>query len=240
VGKSVEFADNADKMSVSYFVQAENAYKEGNFEEAIKNYEEILKAGRESGDIYFNLGNAYYRLGKYGKAVLEYERAKAFIPRDGDLSYNLKMALKQAGDPPEFKQDTLLQRAVSEHINFYTRDEMVFIIVLSLLLAGVLHLLSMALHFPAGLRNLSIVFCLTVFLVFAAGFILKLQYEDGLAIMTDNASAKFEPTENSTIHYELLQGSKARLIKTEDNWAKIERMDGRLGWVPAEKLETIN
>lgn len=64
--------------------------------------ESILADGFKSGAVYYNLGNAYYRAGEYGKAILNYRKAKPYRPQDPYLAANLQQALAVApGRLPE-------------------------------------------------------------------------------------------------------------------------------------------
>ena len=74
--------------ALSKFVAAGMAYKDGRYDAAISLYTEILQGGRVSGPLYYNFGNSYFKKGQLGKAALNYERAKKFIPRDSDLKFN--------------------------------------------------------------------------------------------------------------------------------------------------------
>ncbi|MFW5523780.1 MAG: BatD family protein, partial [Segatella copri] len=58
---------------------ADTEYQKGNYQQAIRDYEELLKNGA-SAEIYYNLGNAYYRTDNITKAVLNYERARLLSP----------------------------------------------------------------------------------------------------------------------------------------------------------------
>ena len=50
------------------------------------------ESGLESGELHYNLGNAWFRLGELGPAILHYERARRSMPRDDDLAANLALA----------------------------------------------------------------------------------------------------------------------------------------------------
>jgi tetratricopeptide (TPR) repeat protein len=52
------------------FAKANELYTQGKYEEAAKAYEEILKTGVESPELYYNLGNAYYKSGLLPQAIL--------------------------------------------------------------------------------------------------------------------------------------------------------------------------
>ena len=64
---------------------ADQAYQENKFAEAITAYESILETEGESADIYYNLGNCYYKTKNIAKAVLNYERALLLNPGDADI-----------------------------------------------------------------------------------------------------------------------------------------------------------
>jgi tetratricopeptide (TPR) repeat protein len=66
------------------------------YRESAKVLESILADGFRSGVVYYNLGNAYYRAGEYGRAILNYRKAKPYRPRDPYLSANLEQALVAA------------------------------------------------------------------------------------------------------------------------------------------------
>lgn len=64
--------------------------------------ESIVSAGCRNGAVYYNLGNAYYRAGEYGRAILNYRKAKPYRPTDPYLKANLEQALAVApGHLPE-------------------------------------------------------------------------------------------------------------------------------------------
>ena len=83
---------------VEQFFEANQAYKNHQFQQAIDGYIHLIENGHENGQVYYNLGNAYFRIGDLGRAILSYERARLLIPRDGDLSFNLSHARNQTQD----------------------------------------------------------------------------------------------------------------------------------------------
>ncbi len=80
------------------FLQANQAYKSGDFTAAAAGYEKLLAAGMSNGELLYNLGNAYFKKGDTGRAILNYRKAELFMPRDADLEANLQYALGQAQD----------------------------------------------------------------------------------------------------------------------------------------------
>jgi len=88
------------------FVQAlehfDAAKSPADYRDCAELLESILSDGYRSGAVYYNLGNAYYRAGQYGRAILNYRKAKPYRPRDPYLTANLEQALAAApGHLPE-------------------------------------------------------------------------------------------------------------------------------------------
>ena len=74
------------------FNRANELYKNGQFAQSIEVYNQILASGYESGDLYYNLGNAEFRNGSLGNAILNYERALRLSPNDDDIRNSLEFA----------------------------------------------------------------------------------------------------------------------------------------------------
>lgn len=78
--------------------KANQAYQAGNFQKAAEYYDQLIRSGLSNGHIHYNLANAYYRLGRIGRAIAEYRRAQLDIPRDPDVTANLRLARKNVVD----------------------------------------------------------------------------------------------------------------------------------------------
>lgn len=72
--------------------QANDLYKNGNYSDAAKSYENILSAEGVAPELYYNLGNAYYKSNEIGKSILNYERALRLSPMFDDARVNLELA----------------------------------------------------------------------------------------------------------------------------------------------------
>lgn len=86
---------------------ADDEYKKGHYQQAIKDYEELLKKG-PSVELYYNLGNSYYRTDNITRAVLNYERALLLAPGDADIRFNLQMARSKTIDKITPKSEMFL------------------------------------------------------------------------------------------------------------------------------------
>jgi len=74
----------------------DSASTSDDYRAAARELETIVADGVRSGAVYYNLGNAYYRAGDYGRAILNYRKAKPYRPRDTFLEANLQQALAVA------------------------------------------------------------------------------------------------------------------------------------------------
>ena len=83
---------NADSL----FVSANELYRNGTFEEAIKKYKEIETLDAISSELYLNLGNAHYKLNKVGPTIFYYEKALKLDPLNTDVQNNLIFAQRLA------------------------------------------------------------------------------------------------------------------------------------------------
>jgi tetratricopeptide (TPR) repeat protein len=93
------FAGEADQA----FFNGNGLYEKGDYAGAAAEYEKVRSMGLESGNLYYNLGNAYVKEGKLAEAILSYRRALRLMPRDGDLEANLgyaDLSVKDRFPPP--------------------------------------------------------------------------------------------------------------------------------------------
>lgn len=87
----------AEQPSIAAAAQAAAG---GDYQSAVRDYEQVLDRQGFSAAVLFNLGNAQLRLGKPARAILEYERARVLAPRNPAIETNLVAAQQRAGLPP--------------------------------------------------------------------------------------------------------------------------------------------
>jgi len=74
----------------------DKATTQDGFRESARLLEALLADGYCNGAVYYNLGNAYFRAGEFGRAILNYRKAKPYRPSDPLLEANLQQALTSA------------------------------------------------------------------------------------------------------------------------------------------------
>src|SRR5436853_7155031 len=74
------------------FAKANQEFAAGDFKAAIGAYEELVRSGQDTPNVFYNLGNAYFRQNNFGHAILNYERALALEPHHPEAQANLRVA----------------------------------------------------------------------------------------------------------------------------------------------------
>ncbi len=221
------------------FARAGRLYKEGRYDQAARLYEEILASGFESGPIYYNLGNSYFKNGRLGLAILNYERARRLLPRDRDLLFNRRYALRQAGVTDAFRPKGLFWRLVDRHRRFYTSEEMVWILVLAAACWSLCFFCALFFRWPRVWKRTVLGLLAGIFCVYALGFVMKLVMERREAIVIRSTEARFEPRSGAVRHFALREGYPVGWLREQDQWVKIKRPDGRTGWVPKKEVRLV-
>lgn len=76
-------------------VSADNAYMAGDFETAIRLWEQEKESNSCNAALYYNLGNAYFKTGNNGAAILNYRKALLLEPSNKQASRNLRYVENQ-------------------------------------------------------------------------------------------------------------------------------------------------
>ena len=233
--------DAAADAPQTAFLQANALYSQGRYAEATRAYEHLLAAGHRSGNLYFNLGNAYFKQGRLGRAILNYERARRVAPGDTDIEANLAYARSVAGAdgcPPR-----LWHTLAFPLTHRFSTNALVWMASAAYSLA----LVACAgyLLWPRRPRWLVAATLLAGGLFVVAGLSLMRQiflndWRRPAVVLADGQTpARFEPVETGTEHFVLKQGALVRLLASRPGWHQIARCDGRRGWLADRHLECL-
>ena len=223
---------------------ADTEYQKGNYQQAIRDYEEILKNG-ESAEIYFNLGNAYYRTDNITKAVLNYERARLLSPGDDDINFNLQFARSKTIDKITPQSEMFFVTWYKSLVNFTSVDNWAKTGILSIVMALLLVLLY--LFGPQlMLRKIGFFGGLAFFVIFLLSNLFAFQQKQaldnrtGAIIISPSVNIKKTPAKNSADQFVLHEGTRVDIIdKGMTDWRCIRVGDGREGWIETKAIEEI-
>ncbi len=225
------------------FFRGNTFYEERDYAKALQNYEQVLKLGVESGNLYYNIGNTYLKMGKVGYAILYYSKARRLIPQDSDLKSNLSYArsLVQEGSA-DMPRGNFVGRIIRRPFASFNLNNVALI---GLVLYACLILMAAAFIInPVLFKKIKIVFiALCVLLVWdVTVFGLRYYYEEALkhgVVIQKEVEGKYEPIDKSTTYYKLREGSDVIIMKTKNDWRQIRRRDGKRAWVKKESVEEV-
>lgn len=234
------FAAVQAQNSEYLFEKANRVYAEGDYQSAVDQYLKIVEQGVESGEVYFNLGNAYYKLNQIGPSILYYEKARKFIEGDPALEQNLKLVQLKIVDKIDTIPKIFIEEWWSELIHFTSIDTMLWL-CLSLFSLSIALIILQILFRNALLRRL-IWISLSFFLIMAmlaVSQIYEFETSDFGIILTGKVSVLSEPGLSGTEVFILHEGTKVSINRVLDEWYEISISDGKTGWLKSNTLETI-
>jgi tetratricopeptide (TPR) repeat protein len=239
-------ASSLEKM----FLEANDAFGEGRYEESVEQYEELEKLGVHSAVLFYNRATAEARLGHLGRAVQYYEKVLTLQPLDENAEFNLKVirdyiarrANQQGRDadlaPAVGPWRTILDR-------FTVTSAAVAFLVCYLLLFVVLFVrrfcsgewIRLSLGVTAGIL-LVVSICMGIVLL---GKRHQIWYEHEAVVISvqDGLRPVYEGPSNTVKRFELEEGSRVQILENRRGYAKIRDDQGRDGWVRRETLGRI-
>lgn len=233
---SVSFARaQSDEDATALFGRAVKAYHGAQYAQAMLLNEELLSKGYVSAAVYYNLGNAYFKSGRLGRALVNYLRAMRLDPRDSDLRANLAFARAQVENYHPWPRRSVF--ALPQ--KFCSERTLRWIAFISFVVTATFFLAALY----AGLRRKRVVLVtglLGLVTLYLAGVVVVQSFDRaGRAVFIEKAEARFEPNVQATVYFKAPEGTEVRILREKDKWSKIERSDGKAGWVPARSVERI-
>ncbi len=224
--------------------QAEKAYDSKKYKEAIGSYEQLVKEGYKSYQLYYNLGNAYYRNNELGKAIYCYEMARKINPNDEDVRINLGIASAKTIDKIDSKENFFISAVKTNILSSFTTNTWAWLSIFTLLLAALLFFIFINSGLVIVKRIAFVLSCLfvisfvlTYFLGYSA---LKAKVENKFAIITAREIRIMnEPTLSATSKFSLHEGTKIRVVENNGDWLLIKLDNGNEGWVKAADVGVI-
>jgi len=224
--------------------QANKAYADGMYNNALDLYKQVLKNGYESADLYYNIGNASFKMNDFTSAILYYEKAIKHDPGNPDYSFNLKIANGKISDKIEPIPELFYKRWYHSLVTQFSADVWakvgVSIFILSLFCAT-LYFISRVLF----IRKIGFWVGITLFLLsffslfFAYQEYQTLQNLDEAIIFAPTVTIKSSPDDKSIDLFVLHEGTKVQLIDQIGTWYEIRIANGSVGWLPLSSVERI-
>src|SRR5690606_18934133 len=234
---------NDEATAKAAFNQANEAYKLGNYQEALEYYQQVAE-DHQGVTINYNLGNTYFKLDKLPESILYYERALKFDPANADVLHNLRLVNDMIVDRIDNLPQSKAQIWWKEFRYGLGPDGWAWV---SIGLAAVAVIL-LALYYVSAIRNIRrfgffagiislMMMALTIALAQSAATY-RNTHNSGV-VFTDKVDIKSEPRESSTNVFVLHAATKVIILAQDGEWYEVKIASGNQGWIKAVDFEQI-
>ncbi len=237
---AVGFSGQAD----TFFQKGVAAYQNGDYTNAIEEFEAVLELGQESAALYFNLGNAYYKNDEIGKAIVNYERAAMLDANDEDIAFNLRIAQLHVVDKiptPEMDYFYKLWRTI---FTGFDLNVLTILTLASYFLFMFLWIAKIFIKRNAVRSVLNHAFTPMFILLVLFAVLLGLRIREDLTtlygiVLSPKIAVTSSPAADATEVFALHEGAKVKIIARSGEYSRIRLSDGKDGWVLSNVLEVI-
>lgn len=242
IGLFVSFQSVAQVDSLK--LQADQAYIDGDYDQAIELYGAILGQEMISAEVEYNLGNAYFKSGQIAPAILHYERALRLAPDDEDIRFNLRLANMQVKDRVDEMPELFFVKWGEKFMRFLTVDGWAWSVVISFILS-IIGFLAFRFLSQEGLRRLAffmglIALIWSIFSGYAAQHSYANLTDDPRAVLlAPTVNAKSEPQQNGKVLFVIHEGLVVEVVEERNGWSRIRLTNGSIGWIRSDQLIAI-
>ncbi len=106
-------------QNTELFDKGNDLYNQGRYLEAIESYSDIIKDGKHSSELYYNMGNSYYKLNDIANSIFYYEKALLLNPKSEKITNNLSFAQNMLIDKIEPLPQNQINSFFSSIINLF-------------------------------------------------------------------------------------------------------------------------
>ncbi|MCY4162207.1 MAG: tetratricopeptide repeat protein [Flavobacteriaceae bacterium] len=226
------------------FDQGNEAYNNGEFQQALLFYNQIIEQGKHSPELFFNMANSYYRLNMVAEANFYYEKAKLLDPVNEDILTNSEFAQNMTLDTIVPLRVSPVQQLLSNYFRLFSIDMWAYMAVIigwGMLIVFVWFLWTKR---PAQKKLLFGGFCFFL-LLWSLSSVTTYHlnnYKKNRAfaiIFSEQIEIYSEPNQRSEIQFYLHEGTKVELIESLQQWQNIRLANGASGWVNNAELKMI-
>ena len=228
-----------DGISLHYEVGID-AYKKGQYDLAIQEFESILSNNWDSSELYYNLGNAFYRVGNTAGAVWAFESCLKLSPTHEDAKYNLRLANLKVIDRMDLPEPPIYLKWYLSIKEQFTPSTWINISLFILLIFSIIMIAS-RITSSSILQHLRgsiiVIFFVSLFLT-----IHSIWTDNSLSlgvIYSTKVEVRSEPNLFSTRLFEVHEGLRVSINQGVDDWVEIELLDGKTGWIENNQIRLI-
>ena len=247
ISMAIPSAAQAQKSAAPVHVtkaMGDSAYVRQQYQQAIADYEALLKKG-VSADVYYNLGNAYYRTDNITRAVINYERALLLSPGDPDIRVNLQLARSKTIDKIIPESEMFFVTWYRSLVNIMSVDGWATMSLVSLAIAIILALCYLF-SGRVWMQKTGFFGALAMIVIFGLSNLFAWQQKDqlvnrtGAIVISPAAAVKSTPANGGTDLFIIHEGTKVEITDSSmKEWKEVRIADGKEGWIKTSMIEMI-
>lgn len=224
------------------FQEANEAYVNKSYDQAIQLYESISDQGLKSPELFLNLGNAYFQQSKFAQAILSYERGLKLSPNDGDILANLEITNNQLDSEILEVPPFILVRWWRSFCNIFSTN--IWAIIQVLLMGAMAffigrYFLKQDVHLKKKSLYTGLLILPFFFLSFLAANSSANYANNESAVVMKATAIKDGPDERSGEINQLYPGNTVIVLDKIDDWCKVKLANQSVGWIPKESIVKI-
>ena len=226
------------------FEQSNDFYTNGDYQNAVTGYLDILESGYESAELYFNIGNSFYKLNNIPDSNFYYEKAKSISPNDDDILTNLSFAQNLRIDKIETLPVTDIQNLKLSILDLLSEKGWSFMLISLIWMmcfAFTFYILSNDSKFKRSFFSISLLFLILSSFTLFVNIEKKKNSEIKYAIIYDKEIEVWsEPNNISELKFLLHEGTKVKQIDVIEDWLNIQLENGTIGWIQSSSLRILD
>ena len=220
------------------FATANNLYTNGDYSEAISEYNNILSSNIESHEIYYNLGNCYYKTEDWANAIWHYEKSLR-IEKNEKTIQNLALANLKIID----RIEPLPQLFYKKWLNtisqlFSTKLWQILTLSCVWLFLTFKIFISFTTHIKDTLSHILLLIAILFLFIANFSYTNTIKKKEGI-IFSSSVIAHSAPTNNSTDLFSLHAGVKVEVVDEIGDWINIKLINGNRGWIKKKSCKVL-
>ncbi|MGH1338493.1 MAG: hypothetical protein ACRBFS_20425 [Aureispira sp.] len=225
--------------------KAWEAQQNGQIKLAIQYYEEIVKEGYYSKELYNNLGLLYSQQGALGKAIVQWERALRLEAQNQEATHNLAVAQQHIHNPITATPSIAIVQSWRDLQQMQTAQAwgLLFLLLwsVSIGLLGYAWKMGKADWKKQITSKWALGVLLFSVLPLSLGVAQQAQEQERTIAIVIAKKAGLRPyPELSSEEMEVLsEGIRLRMVDEAGEWVKVELPNYMVGWVPKSLIEQV-
>lgn len=227
------------------FSKASALYNEKKYEESVIIYNDLLRSGYYSDELYYNLGNALYRNNDAASAIWCYEKCLLLNASHEDAAANLSFVNKTVLGNTEVVPENFFIMAWNwlSALMSWQWWTYFFIITLAVFLSvSILFLISASnksrrILFLAA-ASLFIVVLLALAQSISGNY--NIRHSKKAIVVNEAAQLRSSPDQNGTGIAMIQPGIKVHILENKTPWLRVITPDGTQGWVLEDRVVRLN